>query len=96
MDHGRTGPPGLLGGGAGGANDILVSQGGTVTRPPHLSKGEGYVLAPGDWIAVKTPGGGGYGPPQEREPALIASDIARGYITEEEVAGLYTRPAAAE
>jgi N-methylhydantoinase B len=45
---------------------------------------------------VKTPSGGGYGPPQEREPALIARDIARGYITDEEAARLYARPAAAE
>ena len=62
MDHGRVGPPGLLGGSPGAVNEITVSQSEVVSTPPHLSKGEGYVLAPGDWIAVKTPGGGGYGP----------------------------------
>jgi hypothetical protein len=51
MDHGRVGPPGLLGGSPGAVNEIAVSQGGVIASPPHLSKGEGYVLAPGDSIA---------------------------------------------
>ena len=86
MDHGRVGPPGLLGGSPGAVNEITVSQGGAIASPPHFSKGEGYVLAAGDWIAVKTPGGGGHGPAPEREPALIARDIARGYYTDEDTA----------
>ncbi len=49
MDHGRDGPPGLLGGSPGAVNEITVSQAGVVSSPPHLSKGEGYVLAPGDY-----------------------------------------------
>jgi N-methylhydantoinase B len=96
MDHGRVGPPGLLGGSPGAVNEITVSQGGVASWPPHLSKGEGYVLAPGDWIAVKTPGGGGYGPAEERDPAMVERDIARGYYTDVEAVRLFTRPAAAE
>ena len=95
-DHGRVGPPGLLGGSPGAVNEITVSQGGTVASPPHLSKGEGYVLIPGDWIAVKTPGGGGYGFAAERDPAMVQSDIARGYYTTDEAVRLFARPAAAE
>ena len=71
-------------------------KGGTVASPPHLSKGEGYVLTPGDWIAVKTPGGGGYGPAEERDPAMVQRDIVRGYYTAAEAVRLFTRPAAAE
>jgi N-methylhydantoinase B len=96
MDHGRVGPPGLLGGSSGAVNEIAVGQGGVITSPPHLSKGEGYVLAPGDWIAVKTPGGGGYGAAAERDPAVVQRDIARGYYTAEEAVRLFSRPAAAE
>jgi N-methylhydantoinase B len=98
MDHGRVGPPGLLGGSPGAVNEISVSQAGVVSSPPHLSKGEGYVLAPGDWIAVKTPGGGGYGPAAERDPAMVERDIARGYYTDVEAVRLFssTRAAAAE
>ena len=51
---------------------------------------------PGDWIAVKTPGGGGYGPATERDPAMVERDLARGYYTDEEAFRLFTRAAAAE
>ena len=79
-------------------NEITIRQAGVVSSPPHLSKGEGYVLAPGDGIAVKTPGGGGYGPAAERDPALVERDIARGYYTDVEAVRLFssTRAAAAE
>jgi N-methylhydantoinase B len=79
MDHGRFGPPGILGGKPGAVNEIEISQGSKVVRPEHLSKGEGYVLAPGDWIQVRTPGGGGYGPAAERDPSTIQQDARRGY-----------------
>ncbi len=96
MDHGVTGPPGLLGGAPGGMLAIEVGQHGTVSLPPHVSKGEGYVLEPGDWVQVRTPGGGGYGEPAARDPALIARDIRRGYITPEEAEADYGRRIAAE
>jgi N-methylhydantoinase B len=81
MDHGRFGPPGLLNGQPGATNDIEINQGGLVTRPEHRSKGEGYALAAGDWVQVRTPGGGGYGDPRERDPALVARDVRRNYIS---------------
>ena len=59
MDHGRTGPFGMLGGESGALNDIRVSQGGTLSRPAYGSKGNGFELSPGDWVLVNTPGGGG-------------------------------------
>jgi N-methylhydantoinase B len=82
MDHGRDGPPGMTGGDSGAPNEIRVGQAGAVTTPEHVSKGEGYVLRAGDWIEVHTPGGGGYGPPGERDPASIQNDLRRGYYTD--------------
>ncbi|MDP6709434.1 MAG: hydantoinase B/oxoprolinase family protein [Alphaproteobacteria bacterium] len=79
MDHGRFGPPGLIGGADGAPNEIEISQGERVSVPEHRSKGEGYLLAPGDWVHVRTPGGGGYGPPAERLPEDLARDQRRGY-----------------
>jgi N-methylhydantoinase B len=81
MDHGRSGPPGLIGGGPGATNEIEISQDQRRVRPEHLSKGEGYLLLPGDWIQVRTPGGGGYGRPAERDPAMIERDLRRGYFS---------------
>jgi N-methylhydantoinase B len=96
MDHGRDGPPGLEGGLPGATNELIVSQGGRTTVPEHVSKGEGYELQPGDWVQVRTPGGGGYGDPHARDPALVQRDVARGYITAEEAARFYPLASAAE
>ena len=81
MDHGRFGPPGLMGGEPGATNQIEISQGGSVALPEHISKGEGYTLEPGDWVQVRTPGGGGYGLPSERLPETIERDLRRGYYS---------------
>ena len=80
MDHGVTGPAGLLGGDPGALLAIEISQDGRRFVPPHISKGEGYVLGAGDWIQVRTPGGGGYGPADERSAEAIARDEIRGYF----------------
>ena len=95
MDHGRVGPPGLLGGMPGACNEITVLHARKTVRPEHLSKGDGYRLAAGDWIRVRTPGGGGYGLPGDRDPALVARDLARGYMSPEQAEQVYGPAAAA-
>jgi N-methylhydantoinase B len=89
MEHGRFPPFAFAGGHSGAMTEIDVSQGGHVTQPPHASKGAGYVMQPGDWIEVRTPGGGGWGDPRTRDPARVARDLARGYITSAEAAADY-------
>ncbi|MGM0584032.1 MAG: hydantoinase B/oxoprolinase family protein [Pseudomonadota bacterium] len=84
MEHGRTGPPGILGGKAGAPNRIHISRAGGIDTPEHISKGEGYALSAGDWIDVETPGGGGYGDPAERSAEARAADRAQGYYGEDE------------
>jgi N-methylhydantoinase B len=79
MDHGRFGPPGVLGGGDGAPNEVRIHRNGVTTIPPHLSKDQGISLRPGDRVEVRTPGGGGYGDPFARDPALVARDVRRGY-----------------
>ena len=68
MDHGRTGPQGVLGGKDGGINTVEVSQGGKTYRPPHLSKDQDIEIGVGDVVRVSTPGGGGFGDPARRKP----------------------------
>ena len=84
MDHGRFGPPGVLGGGEGGRNVVRVHRGGTAYTPPHLSKDQDIAIVAGDRIEVMTPGGG-YGDPSARPRALVERDLARGYYTESEI-----------
>ena len=81
MDHGRTGPLGALGGDDGGVNQVSVTTNAVARTPLHLSKEQGIDMGPGDTVEVRTPGGGGYGAPAARSPALVARDVQRGYYT---------------
>lgn len=91
MDHGRVGPQGALGGGDGAVNRVEVWRGGEVWVPPHLSKAQDIALEPGDRVRVRTPGGGGYGDPALRDPALVAEDVRLGRYSAEEARRLFGR-----
>ena len=89
MDHGRTGPPGALGGGAGAVNRVEIIRGGSVLVPDHLSKAQDIALSPGDRVRVRTPGGGGYGHASRRDPAAVAQDVALGRYSADDAARLW-------
>ncbi|MDP3264547.1 MAG: hydantoinase B/oxoprolinase family protein [Tabrizicola sp.] len=89
MDHGRVGPQGALGGQDGAVNRVEVIRGGETLIPEHLSKAQDIALKPGDRVRVRTPGGGGYGPPAARDPALIAEDVRLGRYSKAEAARLW-------
>ena len=84
MDHGRSGPRGVLGGEDGGLNTVRVETAKGSYVPPHLSKDQDIRIEGGDSITVMTPGGGGYGNAMERDPDLVARDVRRGYFTVEQ------------
>ncbi len=84
MDHGRFGPPGLFGGQDGGKNEVSIERQGGTYVSPHWSKDEDIRVVAGDLVTVRTPGGGGYGDPLERDPELVRRDVARGYYTAED------------
>ena len=79
MDHGRVGPPGILGGDPGQPNRIEIFQSGRKVVPLHLSKDQDIEMHAGDVIRVQTPGGGGYGPSSDRSSLLIQRDKQYGY-----------------
>lgn len=89
MDHGRFGPQGVLGGADGQLNRVTVTQGGVQTTPEHLSKAQDIPLQAGDRVRVATPGGGGYGDPLARDPALVAEDVRLGRYTIEQALKLF-------
>lgn len=89
MDHGRTGPQGVLGGQDGAVNRVEVYRGAEVWVPPHLSKAQDIALQPGDRVRVRTPGGGGYGDPAARDPALVAEDVRLGRYTRAQAQRLF-------
>jgi N-methylhydantoinase B len=77
-ERGRTRPPGAVGGGPGARNRFVRPDG---SEPPMASKMTGLKLRRGERIRLETPGGGGYGPPEERPAELAARDRRLGYVT---------------
>lgn len=67
-------PRGLLGGKPGAAGREYVNG----TQIPSKVR---MNLQPGDLVRFDTPGGGGFGPPSERDPASLAQDVANGLVT---------------
>jgi N-methylhydantoinase B len=69
-------PPGINGGAPGRVGTVHMN-GEVITRFPPIE------FKPGDEIVLRMPGGGGFGPVAERDPALIQQDLELGYITPE-------------
>jgi N-methylhydantoinase B len=73
-------PLGAAGGRAGARGAHWVNP--ETPRAVQLASRRGdYPLAPGDVIRFDTAGGGGYGPPAERDPARIVADVLDGYVS---------------
>jgi len=85
-DRVDTPPWGLAGGlSARGARFSYVRGG---DRVPLGSKA--YVrLHRGDRLVIETSGGGGWGPPLERDPAAVAVDVAEGLVSPERARAAY-------
>ena len=66
-------PLGLAGGGAGTPGMVLIDGKAVDPKVQH-------VVAPGGTVELRTPGGGGYGPPAERAAARAEADRIDGYV----------------
>lgn len=77
---------GRNGGGEGAAGRVELSD-GTALR----AKGRQFVAA-GQRLRLSLPGGGGYGSPLQRDPSLVAADLAAGLITAEQASEVYCFP----
>jgi N-methylhydantoinase B len=78
---------GARGGCNGGrATQMMRSTSGELTELPSCAA---VTIAPGESIVSRTCGGGGYGLPLERDRALVARDLAEGWITAERAAEIY-------
>ncbi|HKX37190.1 MAG TPA: hydantoinase B/oxoprolinase family protein, partial [Burkholderiales bacterium] len=71
-------PPFGVGGGAAAA-PVSVSINGKRLDTP--GKATGILLKEGDVLVMQSAGGGGYGDPLARGPALVEADVANGYVT---------------
>jgi N-methylhydantoinase B len=71
----RIPPRGLLGGAPGGVGSVKRN-GVSVAEPKGIVE-----LREGDVLELVVPGGGGFGPPAERAPELLAADVRDGFVS---------------
>jgi len=88
-ERGRHAPQGVADGGEGAMNVFSFEQDDGWHTPPMASKMRGIRLRQGQAVKLETPGGGGYGPPGEREPGRIARDVKRGLMDAEDADIVY-------
>ena len=79
-ERGTAGPFGVLGGETGALNQFTWQGDAGPCTPPLVSKVTGVRLRPGQRLRLETPGGGGWGPPGQRDPAAITRDHRLGYV----------------
>jgi N-methylhydantoinase B len=89
-EKGVLAPYGVCGGEAGAPNRFYVRRGDLPIQPSPLpGKVSGFPLEIGDVVIMETSGGGGYGDPLERDPELVARDVAEGMIGRDAAAEVY-------
>lgn len=84
FDRFRHPPFGLEGGRPGAVGKLSLHRDGEVRK--LASKVSGVPLRRGDVVTIETSGGGGFGPPSERDSAAIQADVETGYVSAASVA----------
>jgi hypothetical protein len=83
-------PYGVCGGGSGAPNRFWVRRGTREVEPsPVPGKVSAFPLLADDIVVMESSGGGGYGDPLARDPAMVAADVAEGMVTEETARDVY-------
>jgi N-methylhydantoinase B len=80
-------PWGIAGGFEGLSNDALLNPGTPKGR--QVRKVTGFVLKKGDVLSMRSGGGGGFGPPEERDPQSVLDDVVDGLISIEKARSHY-------
>jgi N-methylhydantoinase B len=95
VDRYVTPPWSMHGGNPGECNAFALERGGAEYTFPQLfdvgspSKFSNVKLRVGDLFVVKTGGGGGFGPPEERDPDRVAWDAKNRYVSAEAARNVY-------
>lgn len=81
IERTKNAPWGLLGGLPGRPNAGILHHADGRSEP--IAKATGLRIPRGSTFEIRCGGGGGFGPPSERDPALVHRDLKEGYTTEE-------------
>jgi N-methylhydantoinase B len=86
-DRRRHPPYGLAGGEAGAVGEDYLTRAGD--DPATIPGKSTHDLDAGDVVSVRTPGGGGFGDPAERDPEAVARDLRLGKVSAATVRKVY-------
>ena len=75
--------PGIAGGSAGSLGTVRSS--GGMQLEPKIRR----FLPAGERVTIEIPGGGGFGPPEERDPERVRADVREGYVTGSAARSMY-------
>jgi N-methylhydantoinase B len=85
LSDGAVVPPfGILGGQSAAPVGSYVHQNGQDLPFPTPGKIGGHPVTSGEIIVLQSAGGGGYGDPLSRDPAVVLEDIEEGYVSIEQ------------
>jgi N-methylhydantoinase B len=93
LEHTKSAPFGLAGGGAGAPGRIAVASDGAERE--LISKGA-FTAPPGAEIHLRAPGAGGFGAAAARPREHLRDDVVNGYVSPAAAASLYGRPDASD
>jgi N-methylhydantoinase B len=85
-DRDKAGPWGAFGGHSAQVAEYVHIRDGVETR---LISKTTLDLVPGDVISVRTCGGGGYGPPEERDPERVLRDVLEDKVSADRARDVY-------
>jgi N-methylhydantoinase B len=82
-ERGKYPPFGVNGGSPAALNRFYFDTADGERTPPLVSKITDVRIRRGQRVRLETPGGGGFGDPRTREPALVARDVRLGLVSRE-------------
>lgn len=88
-DRDIQGPQGIFGGMAGRKAFYILNPDNPDQERNELTSKCVVELKPGDTVSFQTPGGGGYGPPTERDPNAVLKDVIGGKINRQRAEDFY-------
>ncbi len=88
-DRDLVGPQGIFGGQAGRKAYYILNPDDPNQMQRELTSKCVIELKPGETVSFQTPGGGGYGPPWERDPAAVLKDVISGKVNRKRARDFY-------